>query len=331
MIYFEIKKVNKILYSNLVELSEEQGVKTITRMVGDIDITIVASGPDSRILSSNRHVHDAVAICVRLADSIDEIENRQGQNYTILSHNLITTHSRLLDSFESIVPEVSLAEANDHTEQIKIVKELLGKNETQSAKTFLDILKRVVDLQAQIEGFKILSGDRKPDMGEHNILKVAQNVIHPFYADLLSNNVSIKWHIDPKIAEIKKIKTDYKALNVILHHLLTNAVKYAKPYSCIDINFDDEKLELSFSMKSIRIERDELQKIFDLGYCGTDVPSAIAGEGVGMYMVKKASDLLNIRVSVEPDYSAHIEDINGVKYSPNKFTLKGFLSTSREN
>lgn len=324
MIYFEIKRGEKILYSNLLEASEEQVTKTITKTLGNTDITIIASGSDLRILGSNRHVHNAVIILERLGDAIDKIENKQGLDYTILSHNLITTHSHLQDVLESIVPEESLAGANDHAGQIGIVKKILEKDVTQSARTFLDILKRVVDLQAQIEGFKILSGERKPDIGEHNILKVIQNIIYPFYAELLSNHVSIKWHINPEVAETKKVKTDYKALNVILHHLLTNAVKYTKPYSCIDINFNERNLELSFSMKSIRIERDELTKIFDLGYCGKNVPSASAGEGVGMFMVKKAADLLKIEVSIEPDYSAHIEEVGDVKYSPNEFVLKGF-------
>lgn len=324
MINFEVKRDGQILYSNLSDISQETKVRTISRTSGNIDITIAASGSDSRILGSKRHLHDAVAIIERFVDATDKVEQKQGNDYTILSHNLITTHSRLQDILGSIVPEESLANAKDHTEQVAIVKRLLGKDITQTASVYLDILKRVVDLQAQIEGFKILSGDRKPDIGEHNILKVIQNVIHPFYAELLLNNVSFKWHIDPKVAESKKVKTDYKALNVILHHLLTNAAKYAKPYSCIDIDFDLEALELSFSMKSIRIEKDELSKIFDLGYCGKNVPSSLAGEGVGMYMVKKATKLLGMEFVIIPDYSAHVEDVNGIKYRPNKFILKGF-------
>ena len=328
MICIKLEKAGDILYSDLSEVADREQIKTIQRTLGDLTITIVATGSEQKILSSKRHIQSAVTMCTKIANSIKSIESEQGNRYTIHSHNLITTHSRLQDAVESVIPERSLASAQDHAEQIIIVKTLLEEDISHAAEALLNIVKRVVDLQAQIEGFKILSGGRKLDIGEHNILKVLQNIIHPFYADLLSNNVSIKWHIDPALAELKQIKTDYKALNVILHHLLTNAVKYTKPYSCIDINFDFGELELSLSMKSIRIEQDELLKIFEMTYRGGNVPAGFAGEGVGMYVVKRAADFLHLSISVQPDYSAHNDETDGVRYCPNTFILKGLQLSS---
>mgnify|MGYP001558524739 CR=1 FL=1 len=325
MIYIKIEDGENVLYSDSPENMRGEEVLTLSKKVDTNKITVIATGKDRKILSSNRHSQTAFDICIKLADSIAKVKSTQSELYRIQSHNLITAHARLQDAVESIVPEESLASAEDHFAQISIAQQFIQKDTSRSADAFLNILKRVVDLQAQIEGFKILSGDRKLDIGDHNILKVLQNIIHPFYLELLSNHVNIRWQFDHDFAEINKIRTDYKVLNVILHHLLTNATKYTKPYSVIEIDFNIERSELTFSMRSVRIEWDELQRIFELGYTGKNVPVALAGEGVGMYMAQKACDLLGLKVLVEPDYSAHIDQTDdGTKYSPNKFILKGF-------
>ncbi len=322
MIFFQIKKDSDIYYSNVPDNIDSFPRKVIQREYSDYSLEIIATEKDILLFGSERHRRAVTVISENLIQILDQLEERQNNRYTILSHNLITTHAHLQDIVENIVPAEKLAQAKDHFAQLEIAKNYLIEDTEASADALLGVIKRVVDLQAQIEGFKILSKQRKLDLGDHNILKVLENIIHPFYQDFLSNNIDIKWHIDSSITEKYKLRTDFKVINVILHHLLTNAVKYTRPYSCIDINYYPENRELVFSMRSIRIEQDEIEKIFDLQYCGKNVPQSLAGEGVGMYMVRKAADLIGIQVKVQPDFQARIEEIESVKYTPNKFKLK---------
>ena len=75
-------------------------------------------------------------------------------------------------------------------------------------------------------------------------------------------------------------------------------------------------------MMSIRIEPDELEDIFELRYRGKNVRNIEAGDGVGMYMVKKSLDLLKAVMLVEPNYKVEKKDMQSNRYTLNKFTIK---------
>lgn len=239
-----------------------------------------------------------------------------------MSHNLVTSHSLLQDALEQLVPEESLSNAQSHFNQIEIVKNLLESKKQNFAESVLLITKRVIDLQAQIEGFKILSGTNKLDMGNHNIKKVLRNILYSFNDDFNRNNIELRWHIDFDLAEKYPLKIDYKKLNVALHHFFNNATKYTRPNSYIDITYDPINRILSFGMMSVKIEPNEVKDIFTLRFRGKNASKIQSGDGVGMYMVKKALDLLKANIEVEPNYSKHEEGINGVKYTFNSFIIK---------
>ena len=297
-------------------------IKKVTHASKDFYIELFATEYDLKILSNKHIANKTIEAYAEIARTIEKLKTDYKQEYTILSHNLVTSHSLLQDALEQIVPEESLATAENHSVQIEIVKKLLDADKRNSAESVLVIAKRVVDLQAQIEGFKILSGNNKLDIGNHNIKKVLHNILYPFYEDFNKNNIEVRWHIKHEIKDENTIRTDYKVLNVALHHLLNNASKYVLPYSYIDICYNPEEKTLSFEMISIRIERDELKKIFDLRFRGRNVLDSEPGEGVGKYMVKKALDLLNADIIVEPNYSISQEGLNGTKYNFNKFVIK---------
>jgi len=330
MIFFKLTTEDGKVYSNFEDLphveqylgQDTNNKRNIIRSFRGGEVHLIATDSDAKLFGRNKIATLAIETYARLIPLLREVENRQRTQYTVLAHNLVTTHSRLQDSVGLILSEEKLARAEDHLSQILIAKNAIQLNPESVAESVLDIAKRIVDLQAQLEGFKMLSGNAKLDIGLHNIKLVLQNIIHPYYEELADNQVGIKWHIDDTVAEENRIRTDYKILNIALHHLLNNAVKYTKPYSSLGIFFDPEKQQIKLSMVSIRIEKDEIENIFKLQYCGKNVPPEMAGEGVGMYMVKQAIELLGGKIFIQPDYSAKIEDINGIRYTPNNFVIQ---------
>jgi K+-sensing histidine kinase KdpD len=330
MIYFRLETAEGKSYSNfelLKDLDNYIGQNTHTKhyLIRDVPegkIELIATDVDADLLERNKTGKIIVQTYAKLIPLLEATEKQQSKQYNILVHNLVTTHSRLQDSIGLVLPEKKLARAKDHSEQLSITKGLMQSNPENAAESILDIAKRIVDLQAQLEGFKMLSGDAKLDIGEHNVKHILQNIIYPYYEEFADNQVGIKWHIDDEEVENNKIKTDYKILNVALHHLLNNAVKYTKPYSAIDIYFDLESKQIRLEMISVRIEKDELKKVFEFEYCGRNAPPEMVGDGIGMYMAKEAINLLGGDIVIRPDYTAKNDDVMGIKYMPNVFIIQ---------
>ena len=185
----------------------------------------------------------------------------------------------------------------------------------------LEIVKRVADFQAQIEGFKLLSNDEiRLDLGMHNLKKVLLNILYPFYAEFHNKNVIVEIQISDDVAEENKMKIDYKIFNVAMHHFFNNIVKYTKPNSMVNIRFDSLTNNLTFEMLSVRIEQEEMEKIFELGISGANVGN-LGGDGVGMFMVKKSLQFLGCEINIISNYLTTIY-LDDVPYTENKFLVK---------
>ncbi len=119
------------------------------------------------------------------------------------------------------------------------------------------------------------------------------------------------------------MELDYKTINTALYNFFDNAIKYIKPGSPIRLffNAEKEKFELKIVMMSLRIEQDELKKIFEFRYRGVNVKN-IDGLGIGMHVVQKALALNSFSIKVSPDYS-RMENYEGDQYILNEFSICG--------
>jgi light-regulated signal transduction histidine kinase (bacteriophytochrome) len=321
MIFFKIINKNEVLFSNLNSTPREASVRKVYRNINGYDIELWGSDYDYKILG-NKHIADKTAEAyIKIVQFKEGLQNEYGKEYAIASHNLITAHSLLQDTIEKIIPEFTLVNAENYYEQVNIVKNILIKDQQTASEGFLSIIKRSVDIQAQIEGLKILSGTKQINIGKHNIDKALKNIVHPFYDDFNKRNIEIKYHIDFDDADDNPLETDYKILNMALHHILNNAIKYTLPYTPLHIGFDSKTRTLYFEMMSVKIENDEIDKIIELGYRGRNIDKNDPGEGVGMYMVKKALDLINATIKIESDHNTETKDIFNKKYTKNKFLI----------
>lgn len=311
MIYFELHDENSELIYSTIEMERKFDIfsseKTNTIIIDNYkqfyrnyefgSVRIIADIDDEKVSTSK--------IAKRTLDTYSElilvlkaINNEQKVQYSIFSHNLITTHSRLQDEIESIVPENKLARATNYREQIEFVKESVVSDINDVSESIFEIAKRIIDLQAQITGFKVLSGEIKPDIYPQNIKKVLQNIIYPYYDDFKKREIDIKLWIKEEDAMLSFISLDYKLFNIALHHFLNNAVKYGLPKSYIKILYDPKNKCVSFDMMSLKIDENEKDNLFKLNISGKNA-QGLAGEGIGMYMIKKSMDLLNARLEID--------------------------------
>ncbi len=92
------------------------------------------------------------------------------------------------------------------------------------------------------------------------------------------------------------IPSDSMWLGFILGQLLSNAVKYTKTGG-VRIYMDGGALVVGDT--GIGIRKEDLPRIFEKGYTGYNGRMDNRASGIGLYLVKRAADALNIRVDVE--------------------------------
>lgn len=94
----------------------------------------------------------------------------------------------------------------------------------------------------------------------------------------------------------KKIIGDGKLLSIMLEQLIANALKYTDKGS-ISISYTGDRLRIRDTGIGIRSE--DLRKIFDRGYSGFNGRVNQKSSGLGLYLVRKIGQILNIKVEVE--------------------------------
>ena len=94
-----------------------------------------------------------------------------------------------------------------------------------------------------------------------------------------------------------KVISDAKWLSIMLEQIISNALKYTKSGK-ISINFDNELLKLSIKDTGIGIPSKDIKKIFERGYSGFNGRVNEKSSGLGLYMVGRIAQILNIKIEV---------------------------------
>lgn len=92
------------------------------------------------------------------------------------------------------------------------------------------------------------------------------------------------------------VVTDKKWLAFILEQLLSNALKYTPAG---EIGLEAQGNEIRVSDTGIGIAPEDLPRIFEKGYTGMNGRIGENSSGLGLFLTKKAADLLGIAVSCE--------------------------------
>jgi PAS domain S-box-containing protein len=112
--------------------------------------------------------------------------------------------------------------------------------------------------------------------------------------ELLSENL---------VGQVCYVQTDYEKLRQIFTNLVSNAFKYTNSGS-ITIGIDRFNNQLHFFVKDtgIGISSDEIEKVFDRFYRGSNVArSTIGGTGLGLSIVKEMVELLGGKIWIESE------------------------------
>jgi light-regulated signal transduction histidine kinase (bacteriophytochrome) len=97
-----------------------------------------------------------------------------------------------------------------------------------------------------------------------------------------------------------------KAVGVIPHTLIDNALKYSKRDSEVEVEFRETEREITLSVSSLgpRIAADERDKIFDVFYRGRDAKrQEEEGAGFGLYLAQLVATRMGTSIRVEQEGS----------------------------
>jgi signal transduction histidine kinase len=135
---------------------------------------------------------------------------------------------------------------------------------------------------------------------EIDIKAICEDVISSFKKIIEERGINLKVNIEVENSVI----SIPKLVEVVIYHLLENAFFFSWVDNekagevILNIISQDEKLEISVSDNGIGVEDNLKHKIFDMFYVGTEQSD---GNGLGLYIVQKSTELLNGRMKVVTD------------------------------
>ena len=187
-------------------------------------------------------------------------------------------------------------------------------------KTPLSVLKLICENHSEEEDYKKI--ERNVDTLEYNLNQILNIYrLDEFKNDFVSEKVLLKnickecinglkdyfisSRIYPKldINEDIYVYSDSKWLKLIIHQILTNAIKYSNSTQTVSVTAkkEDDKVYLSITDTGVGIEKADLRSIFELFYIGKNGRNNADSSGIGLYIVKRVSEYLGHKVEVESE------------------------------
>lgn len=332
MIFFEIKqKSGEVVASNIhkckhLSLFKEnrnltirnKNLKSAFDEFDSVTVWLIIEN-DSDLLRSNKLFKKTMKIYANLSHDFFEY---YFSKIRVHSHTLRAIQGKMKQKIDGLASKRDF-DGKDYAESKNNISRKVESNIDKTADTICYLNKRVMEIDAHIEGFDVLYMGDEQDVNLEivNIKKVLLNIFAPFLSDFMKKGVVMNFMIKDEYADINKINVDYKMFNLALCNFFDNAIKYSKPYSNIDINFskNGNEFTIEISMMSLRIDQDELSLIFDEGYSGRHAAHD-AGDGIGMSVMKKALRLTGMDIEVTPNYSES-EIVTGQRYIRNVFKI----------
>lgn len=128
-----------------------------------------------------------------------------------------------------------------------------------------------------------------------NLKDIVNTVVKRNKKDLISKKIKVE------ISDLNIVDTDSKWIEFILNQILINSIKYSKEKdSIIKIYSSENKnnVVLYIEDNGIGIDSNEIDKVFDKGFTGTNGRKKYKSTGIGLYLCKKLCDKLGHNISL---------------------------------
>lgn len=279
----------------------------------------------SQHYKTTKNFKDAVQVYISMipflektAQELKQVVEQTERGYTkSLLHNLVNQNAHMIQLLDQFLPQ------NERFAEVSTtIANTRSKIEADSGQVALSLFKLKKIASSMKAEFSAYDRFRKENIAVnpkvYKLYDVVKIVVHIFFADLHEHNIYVK------IGQCyEKGYFDFEVMRVALYYIFENAAKYAKSNSQILVDFGQEgdKHCINISMESLYIEPNEVAKIFDKGFSGSNAKKAQkAGSGLGMYHAKELMKLSDGDIAFIAGGKV-TNRYNGKKYSYNKIKI----------
>ena len=231
-----------------------------------------------------------VAVAIHNAQLFHELQksNRVKDEFlSVMSHELRTPLT-VVTGYTSLIQDGAFGEVNQE------IKKALGTITSRSN----DLLKLVSSI---LETTRIETGEATLMIEEVDLTEFVGDLERTF-GDTANEQTALCWNYSP---DLPVIKTDGEKLRYILQNLINNAIKFTVEGSvAVSADYFPEKHEMLFSVSDTGIgipygAREMIFEKFAQGDSSDNRPHE--GAGLGLYIVKKFTELLGGKVAVKSE------------------------------
>ena len=235
---------------------------------------------------------------------IDEPRSRLEENYNLMIEEMIDNNNKreIMQNRDKKLQKVMVYRfVHQMKTPVSVLKLILEKHseEGEYKKIRRNISALEYNLNQMLDVYR-LEEFKNDFVSEKVMLKnVCKDCINGLKDYFIASQIYPKLDIDDDIY----VYSDSKWLKLIIHQLLTNAIKYSDNGQSVTVRAkkEEDRVVLSVIDEGIGIENADLRNIFELFYIGKNGRNNADSSGIGLYIVKKVSEYLGHKLEVESD------------------------------
>ena len=235
---------------------------------------------------------------------IDEPRSGFEENYNLMIEEMIDNNNRreIMQKQDKKLQKVMVYRfVHQMKTPVSVLKLILEKHseEGEYKKIRRNISALEYNLNQMLDVYR-LEEFKNDFVSEKVMLKnVCKDCINGLKDYFIASQIYPKLDIDDDIY----VYSDSKWLKLIIHQLLTNAIKYSDNGQSVTVRAkkEEDRVILSVIDEGIGIENADLRNIFELFYIGKNGRNNADSSGIGLYIVKRVTEYLGHKTEVESE------------------------------
>lgn len=235
---------------------------------------------------------------------IDEPRSRIEENYNLMIEEMIDNNNKreIMQKQDKKLQKVMVYRfVHQMKTPVSVLKLILEKHseEGEYKKIRRNISALEYNLNQMLDVYR-LEEFKNDFVSEKVMLKnVCKDCINGLKDYFIASQIYPKLDIDDDIY----VYSDSKWLKLVIHQLLTNAIKYSDNGQSVTVRAKKEEdgVILSVIDEGIGIENADLRNIFELFYIGKNGRNNADSSGIGLYIVKRVTEYLGHKTEVESE------------------------------
>ena len=235
---------------------------------------------------------------------IDEPRSRLEENYNLMIEEMIDNNNKreIMQKQDKKLQKVMVYRfVHQMKTPVSVLKLILEKHseEGEYKKIRRNISALEYNLNQMLDVYR-LEEFKNDFVSEKVMLKnVCKDCINGLKDYFIASQIYPKLDIDDDIY----VYSDSKWLKLVIHQLLTNAIKYSDNGQSVTVRAkkEEDRVVLSVIDEGIGIENADLRNIFELFYIGKNGRNNADSSGIGLYIVKRVSEYLGHKTEVESE------------------------------